>query len=154
MDLPSPETPLRIGTRGSPLALAQAYETRDRLMAAHGLPEAAFSVEVISTKGDRIQDRPLSEVGGKGLFTEEIEAGLLAGTGIALPVLIAALGALTKRSDRREGRAVTRRLRMAGFDETVAHVVEGHVLAKRYLCYKEADYHGKLSKGSQRTLEF
>ncbi|MEO0621831.1 MAG: hydroxymethylbilane synthase [Pseudomonadota bacterium] len=80
MDLPSPETPLRIGTRGSPLALAQAYETRDRLMAAHGLPEAAFSVDVISTKGDRIQDRPLSEVGGKGLFTEEIEAGLLAGS--------------------------------------------------------------------------
>jgi len=45
-------------------------------------------------------------------------------------------------------------LRMKGFDETVAHITEGHVLAKRFLCFKEADYHDKLSKGSQRTLEF
>ncbi|MEP9387501.1 hydroxymethylbilane synthase [Mesorhizobium sp. KR9-304] len=72
-------TVLRIGTRGSPLALAQAHETRARLMAAHGLPEDAFSVEVITTSGDRIQDRPLSEAGGKGLFTKEIEEALLAG---------------------------------------------------------------------------
>ena len=71
--------PLRIGTRGSPLALAQAHETRARLMAAHGLPEEAFEIVVISTTGDRIQDRPLSEVGGKGLFTKEIEEALLAG---------------------------------------------------------------------------
>src|SRR5215207_6288849 len=70
---------LRIGTRGSPLALAQARETRDRLMAAHRLPEEAFAIEVISTSGDRIQDRPLSEAGGKGLFTKEIEEALLAG---------------------------------------------------------------------------
>ena len=66
---------LRIGTRGSPLALAQA-----RLMAAHGMPAEAFEVVVISTSGDRIQDRPLSEAGGKGLFTKEIEEALLAGT--------------------------------------------------------------------------
>ncbi len=79
-DLPSPDRPLRIGTRGSPLALAQAHETRDRLMAAHGLPEAAFAVVVIRTTGDRVQDRPLSELGGKGLFTREIEAELLGGT--------------------------------------------------------------------------
>ena len=72
-------TVLRIGTRGSPLALAQAHETRARLMAAHGLPEEAFAIEVISTSGDRIQDRPLSEAGGKGLFTKEIEEALLAG---------------------------------------------------------------------------
>jgi hydroxymethylbilane synthase len=72
-------TVLRIGTRGSPLALAQAAETRARLMAAHGLPEEAFAIEVISTSGDRIQDRPLSEAGGKGLFTKEIEEALLAG---------------------------------------------------------------------------
>ncbi|MEX0347512.1 MAG: hydroxymethylbilane synthase [Rhizobiaceae bacterium] len=71
---------LRIGTRGSPLALAQAHETRDRLMRAHGLPEEAFSIEVISTSGDRIQNRPLSEVGGKGLFTKEIEEAMLAGS--------------------------------------------------------------------------
>ena len=69
---------LRIGTRGSPLALAQAAETRARLMAAHGLPEEAFPIEIISTSGDRILDRPLSEVGGKGLFTKEIEEALLA----------------------------------------------------------------------------
>jgi hydroxymethylbilane synthase len=72
-------TVLRIGTRGSALALAQASETRARLMAAHGLPEEAFGVEIISTSGDRIQDRPLSEAGGKGLFTKEIEEALLDG---------------------------------------------------------------------------
>lgn len=69
----------RIGTRGSPLALAQAHETRRRLMDAHGLPEDAFEIVVLSTKGDRMTDRPLSEIGGKGLFTEEIEERLLAG---------------------------------------------------------------------------
>jgi len=69
----------RIGTRGSPLALAQAHETRDRLMAAHGLPTETFEVIVISTKGDRVLDRPLAEIGGKGLFTEEIEAQLADG---------------------------------------------------------------------------
>jgi hydroxymethylbilane synthase len=68
--------PYRIGTRGSPLALAQAYETRDRLMAAHDLPESAFEIVVLSTKGDRITDRPLAEIGGKGLFTEELEEQL------------------------------------------------------------------------------
>ena len=78
-DLPSPDRPFRIGTRGSPLALAQAHETRARLMAAHDLPEAAFAVVVIKTTGDAVQDRPLSEIGGKGLFTKEIEEALLAG---------------------------------------------------------------------------
>ena len=71
--------PFRIGTRGSPLALAQAHETRARLMAAHGLPEDMFEIVVLSTKGDRITDRALSEIGGKGLFTEEIEAQLFSG---------------------------------------------------------------------------
>jgi len=70
---------IRIGTRGSALALAQAAEARARLMTAHGLPEEAFAIEVISTSGDRIQDRPLSEAGGKGLFTKEIEEALLSG---------------------------------------------------------------------------
>ncbi len=78
-DLPDPDRPLRIGTRGSPLALAQAHETRARLAAAHGLPEAAFEVVVIKTTGDRVLDRPLSEIGGKGLFTKEIEDALLDG---------------------------------------------------------------------------
>jgi hydroxymethylbilane synthase len=70
---------LRIGTRGSPLALAQASETRSRLMIAHGLPESAFPIEIIATSGDKIRDRPLSEVGGKGLFTKEIEEALMSG---------------------------------------------------------------------------
>ena len=83
--LPSPQNPLKIGTRGSPLALAQAHETRDRLMAAHGLPEAAFEVVVIKTTGDAVTDRPLGEIGGKGLFTKEIEEALLSGAiGIAV----------------------------------------------------------------------
>ncbi|WP_145610518.1 hydroxymethylbilane synthase [Nitrospirillum amazonense] len=73
--------PLRIGTRGSPLALAQAHETRDRLGAAHphlALP-GAIEIVVIKTTGDRILDRTLAEAGGKGLFTKEIEDALLAG---------------------------------------------------------------------------
>lgn len=77
--MPTPSEPLKIGTRGSPLALAQARETRRRLMAAFDLPEGAFKVVVISTTGDRVQDRPLSELGGKGLFTREIEDDLLSG---------------------------------------------------------------------------
>ncbi|HUF55891.1 MAG TPA: hydroxymethylbilane synthase [Thermohalobaculum sp.] len=75
----SPDRPVRIGTRGSALALAQAHETRDRLMAAHGLPEAAFRIEVIRTTGDRVTDRPLAQLGGKGLFTKEIEEALADG---------------------------------------------------------------------------
>lgn len=67
---------VRIGTRGSALALAQAHEVRSRLMAAHGLPETAFDIVIIKTTGDMILDRPLAEVGGKGLFTKEIEEAL------------------------------------------------------------------------------
>ena len=68
---------LRIGTRGSPLALVQARTVRARLAAALGTGEEAIELVVIKTSGDRIQDRPLSEVGGKGLFTKEIEEALL-----------------------------------------------------------------------------
>ncbi|MGO1119407.1 hydroxymethylbilane synthase [Rhodovibrionaceae bacterium A322] len=72
---------LKIGTRGSPLALAQAYEVRDRLQAAHsGLKqEGAIEIIIIKTTGDMIQDRPLAAIGGKGLFTKEIEEALLNG---------------------------------------------------------------------------
>ena len=77
--LPNPSAPLKIGTRGSPLALAQAYETRDRLAAAFALQQSAFEIVVIKTTGDKIQDRPLKDIGGKGLFTREIEAALLEG---------------------------------------------------------------------------
>ena len=79
MTHPSPSAPLKIGTRGSPLALAQAHETRERIAAAFDLPPEAFEIVVISTTGDRVQDRPLKEIGGKGLFTREIEAALLSG---------------------------------------------------------------------------
>lgn len=72
---------LSIGTRGSPLALAQAQETRQRLLAAHpDLREADIAITVIKTTGDRIQDRALAEAGGKGLFTKEIEEALLDGS--------------------------------------------------------------------------
>jgi len=69
----------RIGTRGSPLALAQAHEVRDRLMAAHGLDANMFEIVVLSTQGDRIVDRSLAAIGGKGLFTAEIEERLTSG---------------------------------------------------------------------------
>ncbi len=69
---------LRIGTRGSPLALCQAHETKARLMAAHALTADEIEIVVITTTGDRIRDRPLSEIGGKGLFTKEIEEALFA----------------------------------------------------------------------------
>jgi hydroxymethylbilane synthase len=68
-----------LGTRGSPLALAQANEARRRLAAAHGWEIERIALQVIRTTGDRIQDRPLADVGGKGLFTKEIDAALLAG---------------------------------------------------------------------------
>jgi len=76
---PAADTVLRIGTRGSPLALVQANEVRARLAAAHGLAPERIAIEIIRTSGDMIRDRPLSEVGGKGLFTKEIEEALLAG---------------------------------------------------------------------------
>lgn len=83
LTLPSPASPLRIGTRGSPLALAQAYETRRRLGEAFALPEQAFEIVVIKTSGDNqaliAADRPLKEIGNKGLFTKEIEEDLLSG---------------------------------------------------------------------------
>lgn len=67
----------RIGTRGSPLALWQANEVRRQLIARNGLPESAVEIEVIKTSGDRIQDRALADIGGKGLFTKEIEEALI-----------------------------------------------------------------------------
>jgi hydroxymethylbilane synthase len=70
---------LRIGTRGSPLALWQAHEVQAQLAAAHGVAPEAIAITVIKTSGDIIQDRPLSEVGGKGLFTKEIEQALSEG---------------------------------------------------------------------------
>lgn len=70
---------IRIGTRASPLALAQAYETRTRLMQAHGLAEDQFEIVKIITTGDKVLGQPLAEIGGKGLFTQELEEALLSG---------------------------------------------------------------------------
>ncbi|MCR4283070.1 MAG: hydroxymethylbilane synthase [Bauldia sp.] len=72
-------TAIRIGTRGSPLALAQAEETRRTLAAALGLPAEAIAIVPIRTTGDRITDRPIAEAGGKGLFTKEIDEALIDG---------------------------------------------------------------------------
>jgi hydroxymethylbilane synthase len=70
---------LRIGTRGSPLALAQTAAVRQLLFTTCGIPSDDIEVPIIKTTGDQIQNRPLSEVGGKGLFTKEIEVALAAG---------------------------------------------------------------------------
>ena len=75
----SAAAPLRIGSRGSPLALVQARTVRARLAGVPGVDEAAIELVIIRTSGDAIQDRPLAEVGGKGLFTKEIEEALLDG---------------------------------------------------------------------------
>ncbi len=77
--LPTPAHPFKIGTRGSPLALWQAHEVRRCLMAAYSLPETAFEIVVIKVTGDQILDKALKEIGGKGLFTREIEEALLDG---------------------------------------------------------------------------
>jgi hydroxymethylbilane synthase len=76
----TPQATIRIGTRGSPLALAQANEVRQRLLDAHDdLAPDAVAIEVVKTTGDKVQDRALAEIGGKGLFTKEIEEGLAEG---------------------------------------------------------------------------
>ncbi|SFR44903.1 hydroxymethylbilane synthase [Yoonia tamlensis] len=80
VEMPTPAQSFKIGTRGSPLALAQAHETRDRLMAAWDLPQEAFAICVIKVTGDQIQDKPLREIDGKGLFTREIEEALIDGS--------------------------------------------------------------------------
>ncbi len=73
-----PDTPLiRLGTRRSPLAMAQAHEARARLCAAHGWDESAVELVPVVASGDRIQDRPLAEIGGKALWTRELDQWLM-----------------------------------------------------------------------------
>jgi hydroxymethylbilane synthase len=67
---------LRLGTRNSPLAMAQAYETRDRLCAVHGWAEEAIEIVPVLASGDKVLDRPLSEIGGKALWTKELDQWL------------------------------------------------------------------------------
>ncbi len=105
-------TALRIGSRGSPLALAQAHEVRDRLAAVHGFEAAAIEVCAIRTSGDRIQDRTLADIGGKGLFTKEIDEALRDGaidlavhSAKDMPTILAddlALAAFLRREDARD----------------------------------------------------
>ena len=71
---------ISIGSRGSPLALVQASEVQSRIAAAHGVDAAAIEIKIIRTTGDVVQDRPLADAGGKGLFAKEIEEALLAGS--------------------------------------------------------------------------
>ncbi len=77
--LPTPENPLRIGTRASPLAMAQAHMAAAALIASHGIDMAALEIVPMTATGDRIQDRALAEVGGKALWTRELDAALDAG---------------------------------------------------------------------------
>lgn len=77
--LPTPDKPLRIGTRASPLAMAQAHMAMAALMAAHAIEAAALEIVPMTATGDRIQDRALAEVGGKALWTRELDAALDAG---------------------------------------------------------------------------
>ena len=69
----------RLGSRGSPLALAQAHMARDALAAAHGWPADAIAILPVRTTGDRVQDRALAEIGGKALWTKELDIALMAG---------------------------------------------------------------------------
>ncbi|MEY4953452.1 MAG: hydroxymethylbilane synthase [Pseudomonadota bacterium] len=72
-----PQRPLKLGTRRSPLAMAQAEEARDRLLAAH--PGLEVELVPVTASGDKVQDRPLAEIGGKALWTKELDAWLLSG---------------------------------------------------------------------------
>jgi hydroxymethylbilane synthase len=74
-----PTRPLRLGTRRSPLAMAQAEETRARLIAAHGLTAADVEIVPVTASGDKVLDRPLAEIGGKALWTKELDEWLAAG---------------------------------------------------------------------------
>ena len=80
---------LRLGTRRSPLAMAQAQEARARLCAAHGLDEAAVELVPVLASGDRIQDRALAEIGGKALWTRELDQWLVLGEAVGIHIATA-----------------------------------------------------------------
>lgn len=71
--------PFRLGTRGSPLALVQANLVRDALLGAHGWAPERVEIVTVRTTGDRVQDRPLAEIGGKALWTKELDRALIHG---------------------------------------------------------------------------
>src|SRR3546814_19789171 len=70
---------LKLGTRGSPLALEQARQVAAALRAAHGWPAEAVEIVPVKTTGDRVADRPVAEIGGKAVWTKELDRALLAG---------------------------------------------------------------------------
>ena len=72
-------TRFRLGTRGSPLALVQAHMVQAALAAAHGWPPDAIEIVTVKTTGDRVQDRALAEIGGKALWTKELDRALIEG---------------------------------------------------------------------------
>ena len=74
-----PDKPLRLGTRASPLAMAQAHLVRDALCSAHGWDSEAVVIMPVVASGDKILDRALADVGGKALWTKELDASLLSG---------------------------------------------------------------------------
>jgi hydroxymethylbilane synthase len=121
-----------LGARGSPLALAQANEARRELARAQGWEIDRIALRVIRTTGDRIQDRPLAEAGGKGLFTKEIDAALLAGAIDAavhsakdLPSLLpegVAIGACLAREDVRDAL-------ISAFADTIENLPRGATFA-------------------------
>ncbi|MEO1729797.1 MAG: hydroxymethylbilane synthase [Pseudomonadota bacterium] len=75
-DQPISSVKIRLGTRNSPLAMAQAYETRQRLCAAHGWSEEEVELVPVLASGDKVLDRPLAEIGGKALWTKELDVWL------------------------------------------------------------------------------
>ncbi len=79
-ETPSGPFKLKLGTRGSPLALAQAHMVQKSLADAHHIDPALIEIVIIKTTGDAILDRPLEEAGGKGLFTKELDVALIAGS--------------------------------------------------------------------------
>ncbi|MEP5938456.1 MAG: hydroxymethylbilane synthase [Erythrobacter sp.] len=103
---------IRLGTRESPLAMAQAYETRRRLCAAHGWAEHQVELVPVRASGDKIQDRPLAEIGGKALWTKELDQWLADGEiDVAVHSMkdvetlrpdIFTIGAILPRADRRD----------------------------------------------------
>ena len=77
--MPATRPPYRLGTRASPLAMAQAHMTKAALIAAHGWADGDIEIVAVTTEGDIVLDRPLAEIGGKALWTKTLDAKLLAG---------------------------------------------------------------------------
>jgi len=129
--LPTPENPLRIGTRASPLAMAQAHMAAAALIASHGIDRTALEIVPMTATGDKIQDRALAEVGGKALWTRELDAALDAGViDIAVHSLKDVetirdarffLGAMLERADPRDRLVVREGIKAA----TIADLPQG-----------------------------